>query len=122
MFISCFRILYPKLSPRLAGPLHERKTASILTLFCDCSQAPGHAAMRSRRCPGTGTASWEHWEMCLLDTTTPVDVRRQIPRVLRIPSQRSIDVLFQAYDESDLTVRTASSKRLNASSQIRLPS
>lgn len=51
----------------------------------------------------------------LLDSTSPTVVRRQIPRVLqRIPTQRSVDVLFQAYDESDLTVRTAALKSLSA--------
>jgi len=51
----------------------------------------------------------------LLDSTSPATVRRQIPRVLqRIPSQRSVDILFQAYDESDLTVRTAALKSLSA--------
>ena len=49
----------------------------------------------------------------LLDTTTPTAVRRQIPRVLqKIPAQRSVDVLFQAYDEQNLTVRTAALKSL----------
>jgi AAA family ATP:ADP antiporter len=51
----------------------------------------------------------------LLDTTTPTAVRRQIPRVLKkIPVQRSVDVLFQAYDEPDLSVRTAALKSLNS--------
>lgn len=51
----------------------------------------------------------------LLDTTTPLPVRRQIPRVLkRIPSQRSVDVLFLALSESDLTVRSAVLKALNS--------
>lgn len=51
----------------------------------------------------------------LLDTTTPVPVRRQIPRILqRIPSQRSVDVLFQAFEEPELGVRTAALKSLNA--------
>ena len=51
----------------------------------------------------------------LLDTTTPAAVRRQIPRVLqRIPTQRSVDVLFQAYEEPDLIVRTAALKSLNS--------
>jgi ATP:ADP antiporter, AAA family len=50
----------------------------------------------------------------LLDITTPAAIRRQVPRVLqRIPTQRSVDVLFQAYDEQDLTVRTAALKSLN---------
>ncbi len=50
----------------------------------------------------------------LLDTTTPVAVRRQIPRILRqIPTQRSIDVLFQSYNEDDLSVRTNVLKALN---------
>ena len=50
----------------------------------------------------------------LLDTTTPVAVRRQIPRVLRqIPTQRSVDVLFQSYNEDDLNVRTSALKALN---------
>ena len=50
----------------------------------------------------------------LLDTTTPLPVRRQIPRVLRqIPSQRSVDVLFQSYNEDDFTVRTSVLKGLN---------
>lgn len=44
----------------------------------------------------------------LLDTSTPVAVRRQIPRVLRsIPTQRSVDVLLQSLGEQDLTVRSA---------------
>jgi ATP:ADP antiporter, AAA family len=51
----------------------------------------------------------------LLDTTTPAPVRRQIPRVLRaIPSQRSVDVLFSAIAEPDLTVRTQVLKALNS--------
>jgi AAA family ATP:ADP antiporter len=51
----------------------------------------------------------------LLDTTTPLAVRRQIPRVLqRIPVQRSVDVLFQAYEDQELTLRAAALKSLNA--------
>jgi ATP:ADP antiporter, AAA family len=51
----------------------------------------------------------------LLDTTTPVAVRRQIPRVLKnIPTQRSVDALFQAYDEPDLSVRTAALRSLGS--------
>jgi AAA family ATP:ADP antiporter len=50
----------------------------------------------------------------LLDTTMPIAVRRQIPRVLqRIHHQRSIDVLLQALGEPDLTVRTAVIRSLN---------
>jgi AAA family ATP:ADP antiporter len=50
----------------------------------------------------------------LLDTTTPVAVRRQIPRILRqIPTQRSVDVLFQSYNEDDLSVRNNVLKALN---------
>lgn len=51
----------------------------------------------------------------LLDTTTPSPVRRQIPRVLKlIPSQRSVDVLFQAYEEHDLFVKAPVLKSLNS--------
>ena len=51
----------------------------------------------------------------LLDRSTPASVRRQIPRVLRsIPSQRSVEVLFSALDEPDLTVRSAVLKGLNS--------
>jgi AAA family ATP:ADP antiporter len=51
----------------------------------------------------------------LLDTTTPVAVRRQIPRVLKnIATQRSVDALFQAYDEADLSVRTAALRALGS--------
>jgi AAA family ATP:ADP antiporter len=51
----------------------------------------------------------------LLDRSTPASVRRQIPRVLRsIPTQRSVDVLFSALDEPDLTVRSAVLKGLNS--------
>ena len=50
----------------------------------------------------------------LLDDTTPVTVRRQIPRVLqRIVDQRSVNVLMQALDESDLSVRSAVLRGLN---------
>lgn len=51
----------------------------------------------------------------LLDTSTPASVRRQIPRVLRsIPTQRSVEVLFSALEEPDLTVRSSVLKALNA--------
>jgi ATP:ADP antiporter, AAA family len=51
----------------------------------------------------------------LLDTTMPVPVRRQIPRVLqRIDHQRSVDVLIQAVNEQDLTVRAAVLRSLSA--------
>lgn len=51
----------------------------------------------------------------LLDTTTPLAVRRQIPRVLKnIPVQRSADALFQAYEEQDLSVRTAALRALGS--------
>ncbi|MEJ7605205.1 MAG: hypothetical protein WKF37_02825 [Bryobacteraceae bacterium] len=51
----------------------------------------------------------------LLDTTTPVSVRKQIPRVLRrIPSQRSVDVLLQCMAEPNLTVRASVLKSLNS--------
>lgn len=50
----------------------------------------------------------------LLDTTVPVAVRRQIPRVLgRIPHQRSVDVLLQTMNEPDLSVRASVLKNLN---------
>jgi AAA family ATP:ADP antiporter len=50
----------------------------------------------------------------LLDDTMPVTVRRQIPRVLqRIPVQRSVDVLLEAVNEQDLTVRSATLRGLN---------
>jgi ATP/ADP translocase len=50
----------------------------------------------------------------LLDTTTPVAVRHQIPRVFRhIPTQKAIEVLFQALNEPDLTVRSSALKALN---------
>lgn len=51
----------------------------------------------------------------MLDTTTPLAVRRQIPRVLQhVPVQRSVDILFQAVGEPDLTVRSAALKALNS--------
>jgi ATP:ADP antiporter, AAA family len=50
----------------------------------------------------------------LLDTTTPVQVRHQIPRVLRhIPTQKSVEVLFHALNEPDLTLRSSALKALN---------
>ena len=50
----------------------------------------------------------------LLDDTMPVQVRRMIPRVLqRIPHQRSVDILFEALNETDLSVRTSALRALN---------
>jgi hypothetical protein len=50
----------------------------------------------------------------LLDTTMPIAVRRQIPRVLqRIHHQRSVDVLIQALAEPDLSVRTSAIRSLH---------
>ena len=51
----------------------------------------------------------------LLDTTTPLPVRRNIPRVLqRIPSQRSVDVLLGAIGETDLSVRASVLRALSS--------
>ncbi len=50
----------------------------------------------------------------MLDTTTPIAVRRQIPRVLQnIPSQRTVDLLLACLNEPDLTVRASILKALN---------
>ncbi len=50
----------------------------------------------------------------LLDQTTPMRVRRQIPRVLkRIPHQRSVDVLISALEDPDLSIRSSALKALN---------
>ncbi len=50
----------------------------------------------------------------LLDTTMPMAVRKQVPRILRrIVQQRSVDVLLQALGERDLTLRAAMLKNLN---------
>jgi ATP:ADP antiporter, AAA family len=50
----------------------------------------------------------------LLDETMPVSLRRVVPRVLRdIPHQRSVDILFEALGQPDLTVRTAVLRALN---------
>ena len=50
----------------------------------------------------------------LLDQETPVNVRRQVPRVLRlIPDQRSVDVLLNAIANQDLAIRAAVLKALN---------
>ena len=50
----------------------------------------------------------------LLDTTMPMPVRKQIPRILRrIPHQRSVDVLLQSLVEKDLALRAATLKNLN---------
>jgi AAA family ATP:ADP antiporter len=51
----------------------------------------------------------------LLDRTTQLAVRRQIPRVLRsIGGQRAVDYLLQSLSEPDLTVRSAVLKALNS--------
>lgn len=51
----------------------------------------------------------------MLDTTTPLSVRKQIPRVLRsIPSQRTVDMLIGALGEEDLVVRSAVVKALSS--------
>jgi AAA family ATP:ADP antiporter len=51
----------------------------------------------------------------LLDATMPVAVRRLIPRVLqRIAHQRSVDVLLEALNEPDLSVRSAALRGLNS--------
>lgn len=48
------------------------------------------------------------------DTTVPVPVRRQLPRVLRrIPTQRSVDALLAAIDAPDLTLRATVLRSLN---------
>lgn len=50
----------------------------------------------------------------LEDESAPVNMRKNIPRVLReIPSQRSVDVLMRALEIRDLTVRTGVLKALN---------
>ncbi|MEX2261010.1 MAG: Npt1/Npt2 family nucleotide transporter [Bryobacteraceae bacterium] len=50
----------------------------------------------------------------LRDDSSPVTIRRQIPRVLKlIPEQRSVDVLMESIDVQDLTVRSAVLKALN---------
>ena len=50
----------------------------------------------------------------LLDESTPMRIRRQIPRVLKhIPNQRSVDVLLAALGHQDLTIRGAVLKALN---------
>jgi hypothetical protein len=50
----------------------------------------------------------------LLDANTPVVVRRQIPRVLRlIRDPRSVDVLIRSLGAPDLTIRMAVVKALN---------
>jgi AAA family ATP:ADP antiporter len=51
----------------------------------------------------------------LLDDSTPLAVRKQIPRVLRsIPSQRSVDVLIGTLGEPNLMVRSAVVKSLSS--------
>jgi AAA family ATP:ADP antiporter len=96
---------------RTAAKLQDRKYLdSLLRLLA-------HARMRGyaiEALAGFGERIVGTLGDVLLDTTTAVAVRRQIPRVLqRIPSQRTVDVLFQSYDESDLTVRTTALKGLN---------
>jgi ATP:ADP antiporter, AAA family len=50
----------------------------------------------------------------LLDNSSPVRIRRQIPRVLRnIADQRSVDILLSASGHHDLSVRVAILKALN---------
>jgi AAA family ATP:ADP antiporter len=51
---------------------------------------------------------------CLLDSSVPLRVRREIPRVLkRIVDQRSVDVLLSAVGHEDLAIRTGVLKALN---------
>lgn len=48
------------------------------------------------------------------DRNLPMQVRRQVPRILaRIPEQRSVDILIGVLGSSDLTIRTAALKALN---------
>jgi AAA family ATP:ADP antiporter len=50
----------------------------------------------------------------LLDDSSPVRIRRQIPRVLKnIPDQRSVDILLAASGHQDLSVRGSILKALN---------
>jgi ATP:ADP antiporter, AAA family len=50
----------------------------------------------------------------LEDEASPLNVRKNVPRVLReIPEQRSVDVLVRALPVPDLTIRTAVLKALN---------
>ena len=94
--------------PRHAGRPRSYRTADISTRCCYCSLMPECGVTRSTLWPDSAKHRGYAGDV-LLDTTTPLAVRRQIPRVLQaIPSQRSVDVLFQSYDEEDLTVRTTS--------------
>ena len=50
----------------------------------------------------------------LLDETLPLNLRLQVPRVLKlIPDQRSVDELLQALDSDDLFIRAAVLRALN---------
>jgi HEAT repeat protein len=50
----------------------------------------------------------------LLDQTTPMPIRRQIPRVLKsIPHQRAVDVLIAGLEDPDLSIRSTALKALN---------
>ena len=104
--------------PRHAGRPRSYRTADILTRCCDCSLMRRMRGYAIDALAGFGERIVGTLGDVLLDTTTPVAVRRQIPRVLQqIPSQRSVDVLFQSYDEEDLTVRTTALKGLESSSR-----
>lgn len=51
---------------------------------------------------------------CLLDEHLPINVRRQVPRVLKqIVDQRAVDVLLGAVNHEDLAIRSAVLKALN---------
>ena len=113
--ISSCRILIPEVvaeACRTAATLQNRIYLDSLLRLLASSRMRG-AAMEALA--GYGERIVGTLGDVLLDTTTPSAVSRQIPRVLqKIPTQRSVDVLFQAYDEPNLTVRTAALKSLNA--------
>jgi HEAT repeat protein len=88
------RIYFDQIAQRLAD--HSVRGSAIESL----------AVFGARVCGSLGDI--------LLDANTPLAVRRQIPRVLRlIRDQRSVDVLAGSIGASDLSIRLAAVKALN---------
>jgi len=96
---------------RAAGLLRSRAYVDDLVnaLGKSCVRAGAIAALAAYGPSICGTLA-----DVLMDETVPLRVRRQLPRVLKqIPDQRSVDVLFNAIGQQDVSLRKAVLKALN---------
>lgn len=96
---------------RSAGALKNRAYLhSLIRLLADARQrGPAIEALAAFGTRISGTLG-----DLLEDYTVPVGIRRQIPRILlRVPDQRSVNVLLGRIGEPDLSVRAAVLRALN---------